>query len=631
MSLFRYTAPAYISRLVILSVDTLSAFISIHLASILRFNFDLSQGFFILSPIVLTILFIRLISFRWFKTYAVIVRFAGVSDILQVFYAVTGGSLFIAGLAILLRPYGLNISISVLLIDYFLLLSMMGALRLIMNPLYQYLWGRKIDKTNVMIIGAGNLGAIATNLIKQDIKAGYNVHCIVDDNPDLENKSLDGIPIISVNKIKQITSEVTIDKAIFAIQNISQKRKNEIVDECLLHGIKVLQVPITSSWMDQELKLNQLKEIQIEDLLNRPVIALDDANLRKEYADKSIMITGGAGSIGSEIIRQLLIYNPKQIIIIDQAETPLVNIDLECREEFNFDGIIPVIADVTDTPRMLKIFEQFQPNIIFHAAAYKHVPIMETYPREALHVNVKGTKNLAILADTYEVEKFVMVSTDKAVNPTNIMGATKRIAEIFIQSFNATSKTKFITTRFGNVLGSNGSVVPRFKKQIAKGGPITVTHKDITRYFMTIPEASLLVLEAGAMGSGGEIYLFDMGEPVKISDLAIKMIQLSGLQPNEDISITYTGLRPGEKLYEELLTTTENSIETHHPKITKARVRDHDFELIEKSVSNLISKLDTTDTFALVKLMKQMVPEFKSNNSVFKKLDAQISMKKEGS
>jgi len=621
LSILRYTTPAYATRIIILVFDLFLAFMSFHIASILRLNFDIERSYFILAPIVILVLIVRLVSFRWFRTYSVIVRYAGASDILQVFYAVTGGSLLLVGLAIILRPYGINIPISILLIDYFLLMTGIAAFRLMMPTLYQMFFGQKIDRTNVLIIGAGQLGAITRNVIRQDVKSGYNIVGILDDNEDLENKSLDGVPIYRPEQIEDILKETDIEKAIFAIQDIDVLRKNEIVDLCLQHNVQVLQVPFKSSWIKDEFQLTQLKEVQIEDLLDRPVIALEEDNVRAQYKDKTVLITGGAGSIGSEIIRQIIKYEPKLILIVDQAETPLVHVDLECREELGFTQVVPIIVDVVDTPRLTQIFQEFQPDVIFHAAAYKHVPIMEAYPREALLVNVQGTRSMALLAEAYDVEKFVMVSTDKAVNPTNVMGASKRIAEIFIQSFNHTSKTQFITTRFGNVLGSNGSVVPRFKKQIAQGGPVTVTHKDITRYFMTIPEASLLVLEAGAMGEGGEIYLFDMGQPVKISDLAKKMIQLSGLKPDEDIEIKYTGLRPGEKLYEELLSTTENSIETHHPKITKAKVREYQFDLVERSINDLISSLDTAKDMVLVSKMKSIVPEYESKNSKFGQLD----------
>ena len=621
--MLQYTKSAYASRLLILAADVAFTILSLVLASVLRFNFDISGAFEPLSLALPLVLAIRLASFRWFRTYAVIIRFAGASDVLKVFYSVTGGSLLLVGLAILMRPYGATIPLSVLFIDYFLLLAFMAAFRLMMPSLFQMFFGERIEKDNVIIIGAGRLGAITRNLIKQDIKSTYNVVGILDDNKALQNKSLDGIEVSSPLDLEMMLTDQRVDKAIFAIRNISSERKNEIVDLCLAHNIQLLQVPFQAAWADENFQISQIKEIQIEDLLDRPVIALDVDNVTRQYKDKKVMITGGAGSIGSEIVRQLIKYDPAQIYILDEAESPLVAIDLECKEELAFTKVQPIIADVTDMPRMVKIFDQYKPDIIFHAAAYKHVPIMESYPREALSVNVGGTKNIAMLADVYQVEKFVMVSTDKAVNPTNVMGASKRIAEIFIQSFNASSRTEFITTRFGNVLGSNGSVVPRFKKQIAQGGPITVTHKEITRYFMTIPEASQLVLEAGAMGEGGEIFLFDMGQPVKIADLATKMIQLSGLTPGQDIEIRYTGLRPGEKLYEELLATKENSIETHHPKITRAKVRQYDFGQIERVINDLVSSLDESSDMKLVQQMKQIVPEYQSQNSVFGELDSE--------
>jgi FlaA1/EpsC-like NDP-sugar epimerase len=620
----KYTGPAFLSRLLILSLDILLAFLSFHLASLLRLNFDFSKSYSLLAIPIIIVLLVRILSFRWFKPYSVIVRYAGLKDILNNFYAVTGGSLFLIGLSIILRPYGFLLPISILIIDYFLLLTAMAAVRLMMPSLFNIFFGQKKSRINVLIVGAGRLGAMTNDVIRKDINAAYNVVAFIDDNKDVQEKSLDGIPVFSPNKITELVNEYVIEKAIFAIQNIENERKNELVYIMLRHGMKVLQVPFQSSWIHEDFKLNQLKEIQIEDLLNRPVIALDEENLKREYKGKRIMITGGAGSIGSEIIRQLIKFKPAQILLVDQAETPVVNMGLECREEFDFKDIIPIVADVTDEKRIEEVFNEYTPQIVFHAAAYKHVPIMEAYPREAVNVNVKGSKILALLADQFGIEKFVMVSTDKAVNPTNVMGASKRIAEIFIQSLNKISKTKYITTRFGNVLGSNGSVVPRFKKQIAKGGPITVTHKDITRYFMTIPEASLLVLEAGAMGNGGEIFLFDMGEPVKISDLAARMISLSGLQPDVDIKIKYTGLRPGEKLYEELLSTTENSIETHHPKITKARVREYDFVDVNLSIDALIQSVESNDAMNIVGKMKVIVPEFISNNSIFKSLDTSV-------
>ena len=621
MSLLKYNNSAYASRLLILSADILAALVAITAATILRFNFDMAAAVSIYGLPLLIVLLVRIISFRWFRTYAVIVRYAGVADILQVFLAVTSGSLLLLGLSVVLRPYGILLSYSILLIDYVILIVLMSSMRLLMPALYYFLFTKAIDKTNIVIIGAGQLGAMTRNVIRQDAKSSYRIVGILDDNPTINNKSLDGIPVYNPKNIKQLLEEETIGKAIFAIQNIGVKRKNELVDLCLQNGLQVLQVPYKSEWINEDFKVNEIKEIQIEDLLDRSVISLDKDKLSALYHNKIIFVTGGAGSIGSELVRQLIKYKPRQLVVIDQAESPLVELALECKEEHTFEKVIAVIADVTSEARMRGLFDTYRPQVIFHAAAYKHVPIMEAFPREAVYVNVRGTRTLAQLAHEYKTAKFVMVSTDKAVNPTNVMGASKRIAEIFIQARNERSATRFITTRFGNVLGSNGSVVPRFKKQIAKGGPVTVTHPDITRYFMTIPEASQLVLEAGAMGEGGEIYLFDMGEPVKIVDLATRMIQLSGFKPNKDIDVVFSGLRPGEKLTEELLSSAENSMETHHPKITRAKVRSYPFHQIDEELSLLLDDIDSLDDMTIVTKMKAIVPEFISNNSIFNVID----------
>jgi len=492
-----------------------------------------------------------------------------------------------------------------------------------MPGFYSLLFEKQGDKINVLLIGAGQLAAITRKVIQEDKSSNFNIVACIDDNPDITNKSIDGIKIYKPEDISEVIEEEEIQKAIFAIQNINNKRKNEIVDICLNQDVKVLQVPIQSNWTDEDFKMDQLKEIEFEDLLERNAIELSTDNISSYVKDKIVLVTGGAGSIGSELVRQLIPFNPKQIVIVDQAETPLVNVGLEIKEEYSYNNAVPVIADIVDFSRMDYIFGKYKPEIVIHAAAYKHVPIMESFPREAISVNILGTKNISELAGIHNVKKFVMVSTDKAVRPTNVMGASKRIAEMFVQSLNAHNDTQYITTRFGNVLGSNGSVIPRFRKQIKKGGPITVTHPDITRYFMTIPEAAQLVLEAGSMGEGGEIYLFDMGQPVKILDVAEKLIKLSGLQPYEDIDIKFTGLRPGEKLYEELLNDTELSKATHHPKITIANIEKSNFDIISKSIVELLTELDRVDNnHHIVFLMKQIVPDYKSKNSEFEKIDA---------
>src|ERR1019366_1277684 len=390
---------------------------------------------------------------------------------------------------------------------------------------------------------------------------------------------------------------------------------------CLKYNTKILNVPPATDWINGELSFKQIKKIQIEELLERDSIQLDKEDIQKQLSDKVILITGAAGSIGSEIVRQVIRFHPKKIILVDQAESPLYNMELELYDKYKQQSYEIVMGDIRNKERMENVFRTFKPQIVFHAAAYKHVPMMENNPSESILTNVLGTKMLADLSVEYKVEEFVMISTDKAVNPTNVMGASKRIAEMYIQSLSKKTITKFITTRFGNVLDSNGSVIPRFREQIENGGPITITHPDITRYFMTIPEACQLVLEAGVMGKGGEIFIFDMGESIKIFDLAKKMIQLSGLILDKDIRIVYTGLRPGEKLFEELLANEENTLPTHHKKIMVAKVKEYDYDIIANSIDELISLFDKQDNKSIVRKMKLLVPEFKSNNSIYEELD----------
>ena len=410
-----------------------------------------------------------------------------------------------------------------------------------------------------------------------------------------------------------------IKQLIIAIPSIRTAHKQAISNKALDLGLTVRAVPHVSTWLNGTFTANQIQDIKIEDLLERESIKLDNVNIVREVVDKVVLVTGAAGSIGSEICRQLMRYQPKKVIMLDQAESPMYDLQFELKNTFK-DQLFRmefVIANVKDRPRMEEVFDTYHPNLVYHAAAYKHVPFMEENPYEAVFVNVFGTRNLADLAIEYGTQKFVMISTDKAVNPTNVMGATKRMAEIYIQS-RSNSTTHFVTTRFGNVLGSNGSVIPLFKKQLSAGGPLTVTHKDIIRYFMTIPEACNLVLEAGAMGEGGDICVFDMGKPVKIYDMARKMIQLSGLQ---GVQIMEIGLRPGEKLYEELLATKENTIPTYHPKIMRAEVRRYSLEAIDREYAELWDILKSMDDMQIVAKMKKIVPEFLSNNSIYCKLD----------
>jgi FlaA1/EpsC-like NDP-sugar epimerase len=437
------------------------------------------------------------------------------------------------------------------------------------------------------------------------------------------------LPILAQKKkLPALMRSVGAEGIIIADKALTKEEQIVIVDQCLEYNFKVFTVPLITNWENQKEISQKIKNIQIEDLLERKPIVLDDKSISKQLKDKTILITGAAGSIGSEIVRQVLSFEPKSIIMLDQAETPLHELTLETQALDTKCTLHSVIADVRSKKAMESVFAAYQPQVVYHAAAYKHVPLMEENPAQAIITNVKGTKNLADLSCKYGVVKFVMVSTDKAVNPSNVMGASKRIAEKYVQSLQwkhsneATGVvTRFITTRFGNVLGSNGSVVPLFTKQIAEGGPLTITHKDIIRYFMTIPEACQLVLEAGAMGNGGEIYIFDMGKPVKIYDLARKMIKLAGFIPDVDIKIDIVGLRPGEKLYEELLNDNSKTIATHHEKIMIAQEKEEEFEELHQDIIELISGSVVYDNEAIVAQMKKIVPEFKSMNSTFEVLD----------
>ncbi|MCK5705751.1 MAG: polysaccharide biosynthesis protein, partial [Cyclobacteriaceae bacterium] len=464
--------------------------------------------------------------------------------------------------------------------------------------------------------------------IEENSGSQYKVIGYLDDDKKHIGKVVNGVNIFDARKdLETIINTKNVKELIISERNISIERKNELVDICLAKNIKVRIVPPVEHWVKGELSLNQIKNINIEELLERDSIKLDNYNVTEELKGRKVMVTGAAGSIGSEIVRQTLYYNPELIILVDQAESDLFEIENELKLKKGTLKIYPIVADITSEKRMERIFQDYKPQIIFHAAAYKHVPMMEKNPDEAVHCNINGTKILADLAVKYNSEKFVMISTDKAVNPSNVMGASKRIAEMYVQSLNNYLKeknpdaTKFITTRFGNVLGSNGSVIPVFKKQIDQGGPITVTHPEITRFFMTIPEACQLVLEAGAMGEGGEIFVFDMGKSIKIVDLAKKMVKLSGLEVGTDIEIVFTGLRSGEKLYEELLSSHENTLPTYHHKILIAKTREVQYENVKRDIQVLLNSVQDHDELKLVGIMKYIVPEFISNSSKFEVLD----------
>ena len=635
----KFITHALLSRFLILSLDVIVVLISFLAASLLRFNFSIPTQFHSsLAVTAVYILFVRLIAFYIFKTYRGIIKFTGEQDAKIVLRAVTFSSTIFILLHFLI-PHENKFyfyPLSILLIDYiltsFMLIIYRISLKLISEEIKSARFGAKGPRQNVAIFGAGKSGHLVKNAINDDKTNLLHVVAWLDDNALVVGKSLEGIQIYNAKKdLKSVIKRLNIHTIILSIHTINPVRKQQFVDACLELNVNMLYQPPVQKWLNGELNVSQFKKFNIEDVLDREPIVLDNKYLEFQIADKVVMITGAAGSIGSEIVRQLTLFKPEKLILVDLAESPLVELGLEIEEVFNFRNIIQIVADVSNLSRMERVFEDYKPEIVYHAAAYKHVPMMEMMPYEAVRVNILGTKTIADLTVKYKAERFVMISTDKAVNPTNVMGCSKRVAEIYIQSLSNFTKesggpSRFITTRFGNVLGSNGSVIPRFQKQILSGGPITVTDEGITRFFMTIPEACQLVLEAGAMGKGGEIFIFDMGKPVRIVDMAEKMIKLSGKVPYQDIDIVFTGLRPGEKLTEELLAKKENIMPTHHQKIMKAKVREYNYLEVKNDVEQLIFILIHQNDIDLVSKMKMMVPEYVSNNSVFESLDKKVEV-----
>ncbi len=610
-------------RSIILLIDLTIVFFSVMLSYLLRFNFSIPNAELQILPYsILLFLGVRLITFISTKSFSGIIRYTETQDVSRIFIILLMGSALLGLFDFFYYHYEGLIIIprAILIIEFIVSFTGLIAFRLLVKTTYWELKSPSEISENVIVFGAGEAALFTLQALKRKTNNKTKVIAFIDDNKKKVGKKIDNIQIFSTKQLSNLLSENNIDRLIISAQNVSTDKKNELAEIALRNGSRIQYIPPVQQWINGELSASQIRDINILELLERDEIKLNRENIAHEINGKTVWVTGGAGSIGSEIVRQLTKFRPKKIIIVDSAETPLYHIELELGK-YNFKNTEFVIGDIRNKARMEKAFNEFTPNIIYHAAAYKHVPLMENNPSEAVLTNVHGTKTLADLANKYKVEKFIMISTDKAVNPTNVMGASKRLAEIYVQSLNAISETAFITTRFGNVLGSNGSVIPLFTKQIQEGGPITITHPDITRYFMTIPEACQLVLEAGNRGKGGEIFVFNMGKSVKILDLAKKMIQLSGLEVGKDIQIIFTGLRPGEKLYEELLATEENTINTQHPKIMIARVRDYKYDSINQKIEKLIKFFDSQDNKKIVKLMKEIIPEFKSQNSIYEPLD----------
>ncbi|UNY98384.1 polysaccharide biosynthesis protein [Zhouia spongiae] len=619
-----YNSKKYASQWLVLAIDLFIVATSFILAYLIRFDLTLGfnpEPFLKQLPVVIVI---AALSFLIVKSHKGVIRHTGFRDIIRVFMAVVLFFGFTVSFVLLNREMafmeGFTIPISIIMIHSLLSFVALSSSRVLFKMSYKYMTCKTKYAKNIMIYGAGDAGIITLNALLSNHNQKVNIIGFIDDNEAKKGKSINGFTIYGRECLNEkFVERYQISEIIVSIQNLPTQKFRGIVNDLIELSVDVKAIPPFENWINGKLNADQIKQVQIEDLLDRDPIDINNPVIGRELEGEVVLVTGAAGSIGSELSRQIAGYKCKRLIMVDQAESALYDLQQELLQQKR-DNIIPIVADIRDKARVDHIFNEYKPTMVFHAAAYKHVPLMESNPYEAIKINVGGTKIVADASSYYKVKKFVFVSTDKAVNPTNVMGATKRTAEMYISCLQNESETKYIITRFGNVLGSNGSVIPLFRKQIEKGGPLTVTHEKVTRYFMTIPEASQLVLEAGAMGKGGEIFIFDMGESVKIFDLALNMIRLSGLQYPTDIDIKITGLRPGEKLYEELLANGENTLPTYHNKIKISKARPVNYARVKPVIEEIcISNFFQNNS--IVMKLKELIPEYVSNNSVFEKYD----------
>lgn len=617
----------YLPRWLVLLMDIFILFLSLSVSYLILKDIAQMPDFIQVIWLFSFIIGINTVYMYYLKTFAGIIRHSSFIDFQKIFLS----SLFTA-FSLLIIKYGLywtlgfKIFYTPLLLLYFVIsFTTLMIFRLVVKQAFHFIKQLRItsDKKRLLVLGITNQSVALAESILDNDTLPYEMVGFLTKRSDSRNAKLLGKRIITQEVLlKKSKEQLGFEGVLFLREILTKDEMDEWVNLLLEKDIEIFQAPVVEKFSDKK-KSTKIRNLQIEDLLDREPIIIHNEELKKRHFEKSVLVTGGAGSIGSEIVRKVAEYKPSLIVVFDQAETPLYEIELEMLEKFPEVNFKFILGDISNKDRLEHVFQKYNFSMVYHAAAYKHVPLIELNPHEAIITNIQGTKNVATLSSEYNINRFVMISTDKAVNPTNVMGASKRAAELLIQSLQDLpgNKTKFITTRFGNVLGSNGSVIPLFKKQIERGGPVTITHPDIVRYFMTIPEACELVLQAGTMGNGGEIFVFDMGAPVKIKDLAIKMIKLSGLEPEVDIKLEYTGLRPGEKLYEELLSDNTKNLPTPHEKIMVSKDPHMQFEEIESLSNKIIESALYQDKEEIVKILKHIVPEFKSNNSVFVKLD----------